>query len=141
MTGKPLVIASTCVSAKLSEIVGSNREVRHPKLTVVYRAPPTAALSASPNPVLQNATVTFSASNTTDGGSPITGLRLEFGDNTPDPNWTNPGQTQPHVYSTPATYNAKLWATNAIGTSAPATLPVTVQPVGGNCNALIELSS
>ena len=110
-----------------------NREVRRPKLTIVYRAPPTASLSASPNPVAQNATITFDASGTTDGGSPITNLRLQFGDTTPDVNWTDKATPQPHVYTAAGTYTATLTATNAIGTSAPATLVVTVNPVGGSC--------
>ena len=103
-----------------------NREVRRPKLTIVYRSPPTAVLSVSPNPVAQGATVTFDAHNTTDGGSPITNLRLQFGDATPDVNWTDKNQNQTHAYGTAATYSATLTATNAIGTSPTATQSINV---------------
>jgi PKD repeat protein len=116
----------------MSEAACCNREIRRPKLTIVYRSPPTAVLSVSPNPVAQGATVTFDARNTTDGGSPITNLRLQFGDGTPDVNWTDKSVTQPHVYNTANAYTATLTATNAIGASAPATqtITVTTQPNG-----------
>src|SRR5438094_5160680 len=119
----------------MSDVTCCNRVVRRPKLTVVYRSPPTAALSASPTTVAPGATVTFNANNTTDGGSPITNLRLQFGDGTPDANWADKNQPQTHAYSAPATYTATLTATNAIGTRPPpATQQITVTT--GGCQAL-----
>jgi PKD repeat protein len=104
-----------------------------PQLSVTWTTgapPPTAQLTANPTSGQPPLNVTFNASGTTDNGSPITGLRLSFGDGTPDATWTDKNVTQSHTYSAAGTYTASLTATNANGTSAPATRTITVGPVG-----------
>ncbi|HEY6911734.1 MAG TPA: PKD domain-containing protein [Myxococcales bacterium] len=108
------------------EITCCNREIRRPKLTISYRSPPTASFAASPSSGAAPLAVSFDASATTDGGSPITNLRLQFGDGSPDANWTDKTQIQSHTYSAAGTYTATITATNAIGTSPPATQAITV---------------
>jgi PKD repeat protein len=110
------------------EITCCNREVRRPKLTISYRTPPNASFTTTPSSGAAPLGVTFNASATTDGGSPITNLRLQFGDGTPDVSWSDKNVTQSHTYASAATYTATLTATNAIGTSAPATRTITVTP-------------
>jgi PKD repeat protein len=108
------------------EITCCNREVRRPKLSITYRTPPIASFTATPASGAAPLAVSFNASATTDGGSPITNLRLQFGDGTPDLNWTDKNQVQTHTYSVAANYTATLTATNAIGTSAPVTQTIVV---------------
>jgi PKD repeat protein len=118
------------------EITCCNREVRRPKLTISYRSPPIASFTASPASGPAALAVSFNASATTDGGSPITNLRLQFGDGTPDVNWTNKSQVQTHTYSAAGNYTATLTATNAIGTSSPAT-----QAIGVTAGATVPTAS
>ena len=89
---------------------------------------PTAALSTTPNPASGMAPmpVTFNASGSMDGGSPITNLRLQFGDGTADVNWTDKNQTQQHTYAS-GNFTATLTITTAAGTD-DVQVPVTVTP-------------
>ena len=109
-----------------------------PKLTITYATgggtatAPTAQLTASPTTGTAPLGVDFDASATTDGGSPITSLRLQFGDGTPDAIWADKNVHQPHTYSAAGTYTATLTATNAVGTSAPRTQTITVTQPGGS---------
>ncbi|HXL19673.1 MAG TPA: DNRLRE domain-containing protein, partial [Streptosporangiaceae bacterium] len=97
-----------------------------PKLTINYSTPtactpPTAQFTTTTS----GFTATFNASGSTDGSSAITSLRLQFGDGL-EVIWGSKTQPQQHTYSAVGTYNATLTATNACGTSAPVTQPVTI---------------
>jgi len=111
-----------------------------PKLTISYTTSttptvPTARLTASPTVGTGPLAVTFGASTSTDGGSPITGLRLQFGDGTPDATWTDKNAPiPPHTYaaaSTTYTATATLTVSNAVGPSAPSSVQITVNPAPG----------
>jgi PKD repeat protein len=91
---------------------------------------PTAQLTASPASGTAPLAVQFSASGSTDGSSPITSLTLTFGDGQ-QVTWSDKTVPQSHTYVSASTYSASLTATNASGTSAPATQTITVNPTGG----------
>ncbi len=106
-----------------------------PKLTVTWTpagtcTPPTAQLVASPNSGTPPLSVTFNASGSTDGSSPITSLRLQFGDGQ-EVTWTDKNQNQSYTYTGTGSYSASLTATNSCGSSAAAiqTIVVTNTPV------------
>jgi PKD repeat protein len=127
-----------------------------PKLTISYSGSggpgvPTASFTSSQNAGTLG--VTFNASGTTDGGSPIIDLRLQFGDGQ-EVTWTNKNQTQSHTYASAGPYTATLTARNAVGTSAPFTRTFTVSggpaaltanltatPPGGIDPASVEFSA
>lgn len=75
--------------------------------------------------------VTFDASRSQDNGSPITSLRLQFGDGQ-EVTWSDKNQTQQHTYTTAGEHTAALTVTNAVGTSAPSTQTITVTSSSGN---------
>jgi PKD repeat protein len=101
-----------------------------PKLTINYTsaAPtctaPTASFTANPGSGAAPLAVTFDASGSTDGSSPINGLTLQFGDGQ-QVSWAAKTQTQAHTYGSPGSYTATLTASNSCGTSAPVTRTVT----------------
>src|SRR5207302_3216392 len=100
-------------------------------------------LTATPTSGTGPLTVTFNASASTDGGSPITGLRLQFGDAMADATWTDKNVNQSHQYasaSTAYTVTATLTVTNAVGTSAPVTQQITVNPAGGPLGPTAQLT-
>jgi PKD repeat protein len=89
--------------------------------------PPTASFTATPSSGSGPLTVTFNASGSNDNGSPITNLRLSFGDGTPDVNWTDKNVPQQHEYQSNGQYVATLTVTNAHGDSnPPATRQISV---------------
>jgi PKD repeat protein len=108
-----------------------NNSAFRPKLTISYGGGPTAPtanLTATPSQGAGPLTVTFNASGSTDNGSPITNLRLQFGHNAQEVNWSDKNQTQQYTYPAGAAqYTATLTVTNAIGNSnPPATRTITV---------------
>ncbi len=111
----------------------SGREAFRPILRVTYTGgptTPTAQLTATPTTGVAPLAVDFNAAATTDGGSPITNLRLQFGDGTADVNWTDKNVHQSHTYAAGGSYTATLTATNALGTSAPKTQTIAVASPG-----------
>ncbi|HET7786842.1 MAG TPA: DNRLRE domain-containing protein [Myxococcales bacterium] len=101
-----------------------------PKLTVNYAgagcgAVPVASFTATPASGPAPLAVTFDASGSSDGGSPITSLTLQFGDAT-QVTWGSKTQTQAHSYGSNGTFTATLTAANACGTSAPVSRQITV---------------
>jgi PKD repeat protein len=110
----------------------NNFPTLRPKLTITYDGtppctPPTASFTATPSSGTAPLGVIFDASASTDGSSPITSLRLQFGDGTPDATWSSKTQTQSHTYNLPnGQKTATLTATSACGPSAPVTRTITV---------------
>jgi len=94
------------------------------QITVTPGPGPTAQLVATP----QSGTLTasFDASGSVAGGSPITGLRLQFNDGTADATWTDKAQVQSHTYPSAGTRNATLTVTDQNGLASSVTVSVTV---------------
>src|SRR5204862_3584714 len=68
-------------------------------IAVTTAGAPTASLSASPMTGTDPLTVTFNASGSSDNGSAITGLRLDFGPSGQFVTWTDQTQPQQFTYS------------------------------------------
>jgi hypothetical protein len=105
-----------------------------PKLTITYDdggcTPPTANLTATPTSGAAPLNVTLNASGSVDGSSPITSLRLQFSDGTPDLTWGNKATAQQHTFNLPnGEKTATLTVTSACNTSAPVVRTVTVGTV------------
>jgi len=78
---------------------------------------PTARLSADRSSGAAPLAVVFDASATTDGGSALTNLHLDFGDQSQPADWTDKTIKQSHSYAGPGLYTATLTATTSSGTS------------------------
>jgi PKD repeat protein len=85
-------------------------------------APPSAALGASPNPVEVGQAVTFDASGSLPGSSPIASYGWDFGDGT---NATG-GSQETHQYSAPGTYTATVTVVDENGMSSSASQEIQV---------------
>jgi PKD repeat protein len=68
---------------------------------------PKAAFTASPSPARTGQTVTFNASSSVDGSSPITSLTLQFGDGQ-QVTWSDKNTPQTHSYVAVGNYTATL---------------------------------
>ena len=119
----------------------SNWPSLRPKLTINYGSggctTPTASFTTTPSSGPAPLNVVFNASASSDGGGPITSLRLQFGDGTPDAVWSSKTQTQSHTYTTGGQKVATLTASNACGSSTPVTKTINVggQPPTANLGA------
>ena len=110
----------------------NSSQMLRPKLTITYNGPgtPNAQLSATPQSGAAPLQVVFNASASSDGGSPITELKLQFGDGA-EVSWTDKTVTQSHTYAAVGNYTATLVVSNMTGDSAPATRPIVVTTTGG----------
>jgi PKD repeat protein len=90
------------------------------------QAPPSAALGASPpNPVPVGQAVTFDASGSQPGSSPIASYEWDFGDG----NSAAGGPQETHQYGAPGTYTATVTVVdeNGLSSSASQQIEVVVQ--------------
>jgi len=86
-------------------------------------APPSAALAASPpSPVPVGQAVTFDASGSQPGSSPIASYEWDFGDG----NSATGGPQQTHQYSAPGTYTATVTVADETGMSSSASQQIEV---------------
>ena len=90
---------------------------------VIKNNAPIAILSASPNPVLSQSSVSFFGNNSYDSDGSITKYAWDFGDGTIIAQGTT---SESHIYSKPGSYRASLTVTDNIGDSSTANLIITV---------------
>jgi PKD repeat protein len=83
---------------------------------------PTAVLNVTPKSGTHPLVVSIDASASQNGGSPITGETISFGDGT----WVNMTPTTTHTYTKAGTYTIQLTLKNQAGLSATASNVVTV---------------
>ena len=90
---------------------------------VIKNNAPIAILSASPNPVLSQSSVSFFGNNSYDSDGSITKYAWDFGDGTIIAQGTT---SESHIYSKPGSYRASLTVTDNIGDSSTANLIITI---------------
>ncbi|HLQ42370.1 MAG TPA: PKD domain-containing protein, partial [Thermoplasmata archaeon] len=90
---------------------------------IVVRAPPLASFTATPNPAVVRASVTFNASASRDPDGNIVAYAWDFGDST-----TGSGAITTHPYAVPGTYNVTLNVTDNSSLNGTAHHDVVVQP-------------
>jgi len=101
-------------------------------VTVSPRVPPSASISASPNPAKPGDTVTFTVKADVGTGSPtgttIRDVRVDFGDGSSADLGASSGTTTvPHIYQSNATYNATVTAVDSNGQSTTAATQVIIK--------------
>jgi PKD repeat protein len=95
------------------------------KQVLVTDAPPTAALTVTPNSGTAPLHVTADASGSTGGSTPIANYSFDFGDGSPIVG-PQTGATAAHTYTTTGTYTVKTTVTDTTGNSSSTTTQVTV---------------
>ncbi len=90
---------------------------------IAVRAPPIAFFTATPNPAVVEASITFDASASRDPDGTVVSYRWEFGDST-----NGSGAITTHPYAIPGTYNVTLNVTDNNSLNGSAYHDVVVQP-------------
>jgi PKD repeat protein len=99
----------------------------------IVNDPPTASFTATPNPVLAGAAVTFDASGSSDADGPLAAYRWDLdGDGV----FEASGVTVTRAYPNPGTFEVRLQVTDSDGAKLSTTVPLVVQappaPPGGD---------
>lgn len=93
----------------------------------VVNTPPTAAFTSSS----AGLDASFNGTGSSDAEGPIASYAWDFGDST-----TGTGANATHTYAAPGTYNVKLTVTDAGGSTASSTSPITVANVAAERTAI-----
>jgi YD repeat-containing protein len=99
-------------------------------VTVIDNQPPTAALRATPNPVIAGLTTTLDASGSSDPDGTIVRYEWDLDGNGSYEANTGSSPTVTNSYASAGTVDVGLRVTDSGGKTATATLPVTVAPPG-----------
>jgi subtilisin-like proprotein convertase family protein len=94
----------------------------------IVNDPPTASFTATPNPVLAGAAVTFDASASSDADGPLAAYRWDVDG---DGLYETSGVTATRAYPNPGTFEVRLQVTDSDGAKRSAAVPLVVQAPPG----------